>query len=284
MREIVALAVVRPAKIPLETSVCRWNGLWIDAARTLGPGFHLFPKIPMRQKPGGPLRFWLVVAAAVLGLALLLQSTALKTALDGMIHWTEGIMNAHPIWGAVVFFVFSALSAMLAFASSVVLVPSANLAWGKTVTFLLLWGGWTAGAAAAFAIGRSAGPLLARLAYREKLEKYQKYVTTRMRFWMVFVFCLAVPSEIPGYLFGGLKYPFFKFLAAISMAEAVYALGVIVAGDKLLTAEFAPLLFTLGAMAMVAVAAGLVLRRLRRRQAPAADSAASGRVGHNKSR
>ena len=236
----------------------------------------------MRHNPGGSLRFWLVLAVAALSLILLLQSATFKDTLDGMIHWAEGIMSAHPVWGALVFFVFSALSALLAFASSVVLVPSANLAWGKTVTFLLLWGGWTAGAAVAFAIGRSAGPLLARLAYREKLEKYQKYASSRMKFWMVFAFCLAVPSEIPGYLFGGLKYPFLKFIAAIGMAEAIYALGVIIAGDKLLAAEPGLLLLTLAAMAVVALAAGLVLRWLRRRQAPADASLASERAAPNK--
>jgi hypothetical protein len=29
-------------------------------------------------------------------------------------------------------------------------------------------------------------------------------VSKRMRFWTVVLFCIAVPSEIPGYLFGGL--------------------------------------------------------------------------------
>lgn len=53
---------------------------------------------------------------------------------------------------------------MVAFASSVVLVPSAILAWGKPVTFFLLWGRWIAGAAAAFGIGRLAGPLVFCLA------------------------------------------------------------------------------------------------------------------------
>lgn len=218
----------------------------------------------MRHRLENPLRFWFVVGTGVLGLVLLLQSAVFKTAMHGAIQWAEEIMSAHPIWGAVVFVLFSALSAMLAFASSVVLVPSANLAWGKTVTFLLLWGGWTAGAAAAFAIGRSAGPLFTRLAYRQALQKYQNFITTRMKFWMVLVFCLAVPSEIPGYLFGGLKYPFLKFIAAISIAEAGYALGVIVAGDKLLAAGPGPLLLTLGVMAAVAIIAGLLLRALRR--------------------
>lgn len=227
----------------------------------------------MTQRLGRPLRFWLLAGAVVLALVLLLHSAAFKDFFSDAVAWAEGIMNAHPVWGALVFFLFSALSAMLAFTSSVVLVPPATLVWGKTATFFLLWGGWTAGAIVAFGIGRGAGPLLTRLVHKEKLEKYQEYVSTRMQFWAVLVFCLAVPSEIPGYLFGGMKYPFFKFLGAIGIAEAVYALGVIIAGDKLLSAELGPLLLALAAMAAVAITAGFALRRLRKQKPGDGESA-----------
>jgi uncharacterized membrane protein YdjX (TVP38/TMEM64 family) len=218
----------------------------------------------MSDKTGRRYRFWLVVGAAILGLVLLLQSATFKVFLDRVVHWAEAVMNTHPVWGGVVFLLFSALSAMLAFTSTVVLVPPASQAWGNFVTFFLLWGGWTLGAIAAFGIGRSAGPLLMRLGYKEKLEKYQEYVSTRMKFWMVLIFCLAVPSEIPGYLFGWMKYPFRRFIVAIGIAEAIYAVGVIVAGEKLLKAETGPLVLILTAMAAVAGVAGYALRRIKR--------------------
>jgi uncharacterized membrane protein YdjX (TVP38/TMEM64 family) len=135
--------------------------------------------------------------------------------------------------GAAVFFLFAAISAMLAFTSSVVLVPPANLVWGKFITFLLLWGGWIAGAIAAFGIGNVARPLLVRLGYQETLDEYQQFVSKRMKFWTAFLFCIAVPSEVPGYLFGGLRYPFLKFLGAIAIAEAIYAFGIVIAGQNL---------------------------------------------------
>ena len=97
-------------------------------------------------------------------------------------------MNAHPVMGAAVFFLFAATSAMLAFTSSVVLVPPANLVWGKLITFLLLWGGWIAGAIAAFGIGNVARPLLVRLGYHATLDKYQQFVSKRMKFWSVLLF------------------------------------------------------------------------------------------------
>jgi uncharacterized membrane protein YdjX (TVP38/TMEM64 family) len=125
---------------------------------------------------------------------------------------------------------------------------------------------------AAFGIGKLAAPMLFRLGYKEKLEKYQHFVSKRMKFWAVLVFCLAVPSEVPGYLFGGMKYPFWKFIAAIAIAESIYGLGIIVAGESLLEAEPGVVLITIGMMVVIAVAAGFVLRRVKGRKAGARSS------------
>jgi uncharacterized membrane protein YdjX (TVP38/TMEM64 family) len=178
--------------------------------------------------------------------------------------WAEAIMNAHPVMGAAVFFLFAALSAMLAFTSSVVLVPAANLVWGKLITFLLLWGGWVAGAVVSFGIGIVARPLLVRLGFQEKLNKYQQFVSRRMKFWTTVLFCIAVPSEIPGYLLGGLRYPFLKFVGAIALAESMYALGIVFAGQSLIAAK--PLTFAVivAVLIIIAIAARRLLSKLRR--------------------
>ena len=151
-------------------------------------------------------------------------------------------MRAHPVTGAVVFFVMSAISALIAFASSVVLVPPANEVFGKPVTFLLLWGGWIAGAIRRFFIGYFSRSLLHRLVSREQLAKYEALVSKRMKVWAATLLCLAVPSEIPGYLFGALHYPFWKFLVAISIAEAIYAIAIVIAGESLTEAKPATML------------------------------------------
>jgi uncharacterized membrane protein YdjX (TVP38/TMEM64 family) len=229
------------------------------------------------------VRFWVIAGAGILALALLLNSAMFKGFVDEAAGWAEGIMKAHPIAGAVVFFLFSALSAMLMFTSSVVLVPPANLVWGKLVTFLLLLGGWVAGAMIAFGIGKLAAPMLLRLGYKEKLEKYQHFVSKRMKFWAVLLFCFAVPSEVPGYLFGSMKYPFWKFIAAIAIAEAIYGLGIIIAGESLLEAKPGVVLLTIGTMAVIATAAGFFLRRQKGRKGTGAKTGPN-RKGHGANR
>ncbi len=148
------------------------------------------------NKPSRAVWGWLALgAAALLLLILFFASNTFKGFVEEATGWSEDLMGAHPVIGAWVFFLFSALSAMLAFASSIVLVPAANLAWGKIITFLLLWGGWVAGAVAAFGIGKLARPLLHYLINKEKLAEYQQFVSKRMKFWAVLLVCFAVPPR-----------------------------------------------------------------------------------------
>lgn len=210
------------------------------------------------------LWFWIALVAIVLFLIGLPYSATFKNYAGKAIDWAEAIMSGHPITGAAVFFLFAAISAMLAFTSSVVLVPSANLVWGKLITFLLLWGGWIAGAIAAFGIGKVARPLLVRLGYQQKLEKYQQFVSRRMKFWTTVLFCIAVPSEIPGYLLGGLRFPFLKFLAAIALAESIYAFGIVIAGQSLVAAKPLPLIGMIAALIIILISARWLLRTVKR--------------------
>ena len=82
-----------------------------------------------------------------------------------------------------------------------------------------------------------------------------------MKPWAATLRCLAVPSELPGYWFGALRYPVAKFMIAIGIAEAVYATGVIVAGDKCSRRSRRAVLLVL-----LTVGAGYVLRRYRKRR------------------
>jgi uncharacterized membrane protein YdjX (TVP38/TMEM64 family) len=222
---------------------------------------------PNESKPGRPVWWWLALAVSVLLVVALLWLPPVQRIVDEATHWAEGAISEHPIAGAVVFFGFSALSAMFAFASSVVLLPPATLAWGKALSFLLLWGGWIAGAALAYGVGRLLRPLLARSPFEAKLEKYQQYASQRMRFWALLLFCLAVPSEIPGYLLGSIRYAFPKFLAAMAIAEAAYALGAVIAGESLLRDQPLPILVSFGVLALLAAVAGLLLRGMKKRRA-----------------
>ena len=218
------------------------------------------------QEKRPALSSWLALTAIALLLILLFHSDTFRNLLHDTTTWAKHIMEARPAFGALVFFLFSALSAMLAFTSSAVLVPPANLVWGKMVTFLLLWGGWLAGAIVAFGIGNAGGPLLVRLGFDQKLKRYRDFVSKRMSFWLVVLFCIAVPSEVPGYLFGGLHYPFWKFVGAVAIAESIYAIGLVLAGESLTTSNPFLLMTAVAALVLIALLAGWLLKRLRQRR------------------
>lgn len=217
------------------------------------------------EKQRSTVWFWLVVASLVFFVTLLSYSQTFNEFLEATTGWSKNVIGSNPVAGALVFFLFSMISAMLAFVSTAVLVPAANLVWGRLVTFLLLWGGWISGGMLAFIIGRLARPLLIRVGYKQRLEKYREYVSRRTNFWMVLLFCFAVPSEIPGYVLGGVHYPFGKFLAAIAITECVYGVALVFAGDRLLAAQRLHLFLILGTLTLIAAGARLLFRKLRKK-------------------
>jgi uncharacterized membrane protein YdjX (TVP38/TMEM64 family) len=112
----------------------------------------------------------------------------------------------------------SALAAMLAFVSSWVLVPFAVFTWGAPVALLLLWTGWLLGGAAMYAIGRFLGrPAVWWLVRSDSLVRYEQRFARHMPFYIVLLVQLSLPSEIPGYLLGLVRYSFVRYLAAYAL-------------------------------------------------------------------
>ena len=119
--------------------------------------------------------------------------------------------------GAVVFVVLAAVSAILAFFSSALLLPAAVYAWGNTVTLGLLWLGWLLGGMCTYALGRGLrrphghAPRTSR-----QLDFYVQRVRGDVTFTLVLLLHLAMPSEIPGYLCGYIGVRRRTYLAALA--------------------------------------------------------------------
>jgi uncharacterized membrane protein YdjX (TVP38/TMEM64 family) len=199
--------------------------------------------------PTGWLRT-LVLLLLLGGLAFLVSSDKFQAALSWGLAKAEPIIAAHPFWGAVLFLLLSALSAMLAFFSSAVLVPVALEAWGKPACAFLLWLGWILGGACAYGIARFWGrPVVRRLTSHKTLSRYEERISRHTPFGLVLLFQLAVPSEIPGYVLGMARYGLRRYLAVLALAELPYAVGTAYLGESLLEQRTA-LLLGLGAAAI----------------------------------
>ncbi len=193
---------------------------------------------PPPSNPPVPPPHWQRALALVLVfalLALLLSVDALYVVLRGVLTAAEPWISAHPGWGEVSFVLLSALSAMLAFFTSALLVPVAVDSWGKPVTVALLWLGWLIGGLAAYAIGRALGrPLLGSRGWDRLSAFYRQRLSAHVGLPVVLLLQLALPSEIPGYLCGLLGVRLRIYLTALALAELPYAIGTVWVGESIL--------------------------------------------------
>ena len=106
----------------------------------------------MPKSPAKPPHLHTRSLVRALAIVLICVSAALFLSIDSVyevlhraLAEAEPMIAAHPVLGAVVFVLLSAVSAMLAFFSSALLVPAAVFAWGNTLAVGLLWLGWLLG-------------------------------------------------------------------------------------------------------------------------------------------
>lgn len=220
------------------------------------------PPKPLPSRTRSLVRVLAIVVLCVTA-AMLLSVDWVYEGMERLLMAAEPVIASHPVVGAVVFVVLSALSAILAFFSSALLVPAAVFAWGNVLTVCFLWLGWMLGGLFAFAIGRglrSHKGNESRLPGR--LEAYLPGVTKDISFPMILLFQLALPSEIPGYLCGFLGVPLRRYFVAMSLAELPYAVGSVLLGETVVNREIGWLL----ALGVVGAFLGFILiRALHRR-------------------
>jgi uncharacterized membrane protein YdjX (TVP38/TMEM64 family) len=222
---------------------------------------------PPRQedRPQGWKRVLLLVVLLG-GLVWLASSDAFQSLLARLLAVAEPVISRHPFWGPVLFIVLSALSAMLAFFSSAVLVPVAIHTWGRGACAFLLWLGWILGGLFAYSLARYGGrPMVRRLSSFNVLSRYEARISKETPWGLVLLFQLAVPSEIPGYVLGLARYGLRRYLTVLAVAELPYAVGTVYLGSSFLERRLSVLL---GVGALGILFSLWALRTLRRRLGP----------------
>lgn len=206
----------------------------------------------------------ILLLALVAGLIAVARSATLHAQLLAVLDAAKGVIAAHPVGGPAAFVGLSALSAMLGFVSSAVLVPAAVYAWGGPITAAMLWVGWTVGGLTAYGLAALFGrPVLQWIVSAETLSRYEHLLEQRPAFSSVLLFQLALPSEIPGYLLGLARYPLGRYLGALMLAELPYAVGTVLLGVGFVARDTATLL---AVCLVAAVGLFVVTRLLRNRQ------------------
>ena len=172
----------------------------------------------------------------ILAIALtLLLLPAIHDRLLRAIAGAGELIRHRPAAGMFTFVLLAALSAMLAFVSSAVLIPVAVHAWGPATCALLLWTGWFLGGVAAYTVGRYLGrPIVERLVRPAAIARYERWARSGPTLVPILLLQLAVPSDVAGYVFGLVRCRFPIFLVALAVAEVPYALGAVYLGVSFL--------------------------------------------------
>ncbi len=183
-------------------------------------------------------RHLLVLGTLIIVAGLVAASDTLHDKTQAVIFWAEGIISQAPLLGMVVFVVLAMLSAMIAFFSSALLAPVAIYAWGHAACLGLLWLGWCLGGIVSFYIGRWLGRSAVSMIIGEQtIADWQNLVSERTRFIHILLLQAVVPSEIPGYLLGILRYRFPLYLTALGITEIPYAVATVYLGESFLRRE-----------------------------------------------
>ena len=210
------------------------------------------------------------VVLSLLGLGLLaaVTSDTLHAFLLSLLNTVGEVVAGYPVWGAVLFVVMSAAAAMLAFFSSAVLVPVAVVTWGQTETLVLLWLGWILGGVCAYTTARHFGRSVVSALTSGEALAYGDRISKEAPFELILLFQIGLPSEIPGYVLGLLRYSFAKYVIALGLVELPYAIATVYLGVSFL--ERRTFLLVILGSAVVAPSL-LAFRLLQKRLAGAAS-------------
>ncbi len=166
------------------------------------------------------------------------SSLSLQEEFSQAVSVFGGYIQSHQVVGLSVFFLFAALSVILGPFTSVPLVPIAITVWGRMETFVLLLSGWLVGGVATYLIGKYAAyAIFKKVIPFGKIEAYRKKISAESEFFLIVLFRLMLPAEIPGYLLGIIRYDFTKYWFATFLGELPFAIIVVFASEAFLEAN-----------------------------------------------
>ncbi len=208
---------------------------------------------------------WRRAAALVVlcvALATVTASDELHAALLEVLEASRNLIVVRPVLGAFLFVALAAVAAMFAFISAAIVVPVAVFVWGELLSMALLWIGWIIGGVVSYGIARYLGrPVVHWLTADRAMRRIERRIRPDTPFRLILLFQLGLPSEIPGYVLGLVKYPFGKFLLARALTELPFTIATIYLGAGLVSARIGFVLAVGLSIALLSVGAFYLLRR-----------------------
>ncbi len=159
-------------------------------------------------------------------------SSGFHEAVTQTLSFSKAYIELSPVLGVFVFLALAAISAILIFFSSILIVPIAVFAWGEFATFLLLLLGWFIGAMIAYMVGKNLGrKVVEYFVSTKKIDDYGNLISKEMGIFDVVFLKLALPSEVPSFFLGIVRYPFLKYIFVVIISELPFAIWAVYLGD-----------------------------------------------------
>lgn len=115
----------------------------------------------------------------------------------------QAVLSLHPRLAILIFVATSAVAVLVPLLSNLPLVPLAVLTWGPAWTALLLLLGWVIGAAASFALGRHARPLILRqFPSVNRHANIDRLIHPRHRIGSLILLRMTFPVDVLSYALG----------------------------------------------------------------------------------
>lgn len=182
--------------------------------------------------------FAIILAIAFIGF-LVWSSVQFQQFFARIVPVFENLTHQNQLLSILIFIGLGTLSTMLSSFSSVPLVPIAVIVWGNTPTAIYLFIGWIIGDVLSYFIGYYAGnPILKKFASLEKINYYREKIPPNAEFKLVFLFIMSMPSEVPNYTLGTLRYNFLRYFLTIALGELIFAFLTAYAGLALVEKNF----------------------------------------------
>lgn len=157
-----------------------------------------------------------------------------RASIQMVINYFASFIGGNVVAGVFIFIGVSTFSVVLSPLSSLPLIPSAIIAWGRFFTFIFIMIGWLVGSLIGYFVGYFAREkLLGRYFPMEKIDYYKNKISPDAQFLLVLIFRLAIPSEITTYTLGIIKYDFKKFALATLISEIPFALLAVFFGEAI---------------------------------------------------
>jgi uncharacterized membrane protein YdjX (TVP38/TMEM64 family) len=104
------------------------------------------------------------------------------------------------------------------------------------------------------------------------LARYEDRISHHTPFGVVLLAQFALPSELPGYLLGVVRYPFGRYLAAVGIVELTYGIATIYLGVGVVERRAMPVIVAAAALTLISGWAVYTLGRRFARERHMTDS------------